>query len=189
MKARLALWLRVSFVALLGALALGVHCPTPQPRPSTDPDGSARWAYAIAQPTITAFAADVELRQVLGATVMVDGRLFANTGTWSFVAYSPSLGQTIQVTVSYDGTTSTSQRAVTPPGPGVVRPLPSGWVDSTTAFQATAGHRDPSASSATLVVLNVTSFPQAPGEAVWGINFNAGSNQLVRWDGTYIGPQ
>jgi hypothetical protein len=39
------------------------------------------------------------------------------------------------------------------------------------------------------MVLNVASYNGVPNQAVWAINFNAGGNQLVHADGTYIGPQ
>jgi hypothetical protein len=42
---------------------------------------------------------------------------------------------------------------------------------------------------ASLVVFNTTSFPTAPNQAVWGLSFNAGANQLVSATGNYIGPQ
>lgn len=171
-------------LALVGTMA---GCPTPTPRPSGS-DGSARWAFGIAQPEITAFAADAEVRTITGAVVNLDGRLPANTGSWSFVAWSPTRS-TIQVTVAANGTTSTSLRADAAPGPGIQRPLPLTWADSLQVFAATTGKRNASASIANLVVLNVASYSQAPNAAVWGINFDAPPNQLVAVNGTYIGPQ
>lgn len=175
------------FAFALALVATTAGCPKPTPRPSGT-DGSARWAFAIAQPKIAAFAADAEVRQILGATVNLDGRLPSNTGSWSFVAWSPT-HSTIQVTVSADGTTSTTQRTDAAPGPGIQRPLPGNWADSLQVFAATNGRRNASASIANLVVLNVASYPQAPNAAVWGINFDASPNQLVAVNGTYIGPQ
>jgi hypothetical protein len=164
-------------------------CPLPQPMPrGPSAGGSARWAFGRAQPVIAAFAPDAELRTILGYTVSLDGRLPANTGAWSFVAWSPTRS-TIQVTVSYDGTTSSSERTEAAPGPGVQRPLPAGWADSPVVFAATSGRRNPAAQIANLVVLNVASYPEAPNRAVWGINFDAPPNQLVTYDGVYIGPQ
>jgi hypothetical protein len=167
---------------------MGASCPptTPVVRPAGD-EGSARWAWAIAQPSVAAFAPDAELRQVLGAAIMPDGRLPANKGDWSFVTYSASRSTTFQVTVNYNNTTNTDQRAEAAPGPGIVRPLPADWANSTTVFQATNGHRDASATMANLAVLNVASYTKAPGQATWGINFDAGANQLVSVSGTYIG--
>lgn len=177
-------WL--SFAAVIAIAATG--CP-PNPNIPRPPgtDGGARWAFAIAEPVIHGIAADAELRTVIGAAVNLDGRLPSNGGSWGFVAYSPTRA-TIQVNVNANGTTSTSQRNEAAPGPGIQVPLPA-WVDSIQVFAATNGKRDPGASIAQLVVFNLTSYSQAPGKATWGINFNAGQNQLVAADGTYIGPQ
>jgi hypothetical protein len=171
-------------LALVGALAA---CPRPTPRPPGN-DGTARWAFGIAQPLITAFAADAEVRTILGSSVRLDGRLPANTGSWSFVAWSPTRS-TIQVTVSTRGTTSVTHRNDAAPGPGIQRPLPSSWADSSTVFAATNGKRSAAASIANLVVLNVASYSAAPDQAVWGISFDAPPNQLVAVNGTYIGSQ
>jgi hypothetical protein len=170
------------------ALAIAGCPPTPNiPRPPGT-DGGARWAFGIAQPVIHGVAADAELRTVLGAVVNLDGRIPSNGGDWSFVAWSPT-HSTIQVTVNANGTTSTSQRTEAAPGPGIQVPLPASWADSIAVFAATNGKRDPGATIANLVVLNVASYTQAPGKATWGINFNAGPNQLVAADGSYIGPE
>jgi hypothetical protein len=180
---------------LVAKLALGlalvtalIGCPPPTPRPPGGNDGTARWAFGIAQPHITAFAADAEVRTILGSSVNLDGRLPSNTGSWSFVAWSPTRS-TIQVTVSASGSTSITHRNDTAPGPGIQVPLPAGWADSSTVFAATNGKRNASASIANLVVLNVASYSEAPNQAVWGINFDAPPNQLVAVNGTYIGPQ
>jgi hypothetical protein len=183
---------RLGIFALGFALALATGgCPLPAPAPiSRGPgsDGSARWAFAIARPEIAAFAADAELRTIYGFTVNLDGRLPANTGSWSFVAWSPTRS-TIQVIVKADGTASSSQRTDAAPGPGIQRPLPVNWADSIQVFAVTNGRRDPAARLANLVVLNVASYSQAPNRAVWGISFDVPPNQLVTFDGTYIGPQ
>ena len=171
-------------VVVAGAMA---GCPMPTPRPPGT-DGTSRWAFGIAQPVITAFAADAQVRTILGNTVNLDGRLPSNTGSWSFVAWSPTRS-TIQVTVSANGTTTTSQRTDAAPGPGIQQPLTASWADSPQVFAATNGKRDPGAHVANLIVLNIASYSQAPGRAVWGINFDAGPNQLVAADGTYIGPE
>ncbi len=109
------------FVAIFlcaGVLAVGCTTVSPIPRSGSFTDGSARSSLSIAQPLITAFAADAQLYQVLGADVGRDGRLPANTGTWSFVTWSLSQQKTFQVTVKYDGTTSTSTRSEpSPPSP------------------------------------------------------------------------
>jgi len=183
---------RLGILALAFALALAsAGCPLPAPAPiprGPGTEGSARWAFAIARPEIVAFAADAEVRTISGIMVNLDGRLFANTGVWSFVAWSPTRS-TIQVTVKADGTASSSQRTDAAPGPGIQRPLPANWADSIPVFAATSGRRDPAARLANLVVLNVASYAQAPNRAVWGISFDAPPNQLVTFDGTYIGPQ
>ena len=173
----------------LAIAAAGAGCPpTPvTPRPPGS-DGGARWAFGIAEPKIAAIAGDAQLRTIIGSTVQLDGRLPANTGNWSFVAWSPT-HSTIQVTVSASGAVSTTQRNDAAPGPGIEIPLPASWADSTTAFAATNGKRDPGATIANLVVLNIASYTQAPGKAVWGINFNAGANQLIAVNGSYIGPE
>lgn len=177
-----------SAVFALAVCAVTAGCPpTPNiPRPPGT-DGGAKWAFAIAQPVIHGIAADAELRTVIGAAVNLDGRIPSNGGSWSFTAWSPTRS-TIQVTVNASGTTSTTQRTEAAPGPGIEVPLPA-WADSIQVFAATSGHRDAGASIAQLVVLNLASYSRAPGKATWGINFNAGANQLVAADGTYIGPE
>lgn len=183
---------RLGTLALaLAVFAPGLGCPLPGPTPLPRPpgtDGSARWAYGIAQSELAAFAPDLELRTIAGITVNLDGRLPSNTGSWGFVAWSPSRS-TIQVNVRFDGTTSSAQRTEAAPGPGIQRPLPASWADSIQVFAATNGRRDPTARIANLVVLNMASYPQAPHQAVWGINFDVPPNQLVTFDGAYIGPQ
>jgi len=96
----------------------------------------------------------------------LDGRIPANTGSWSFVAWSPT-HSTIQVTVDANGAASTTTRTEAAPGPGIQVPLPASWADSIQVFAATNGHRDPGASIANLVVLNLASYSQAPHKAVW----------------------
>ena len=183
---------RLGIVTLaLAVVAPGLGCPLPAPSPIPRPpgtDGSARWAFAIAQPQIAAFAPDVELRTIAGFTVNLDGRLPSNTGSWGFVAWSPSRS-TIQVNVRFDGTTSSAQRTEPAPGPGIEHPLPAGWADSIAVFAATNGKRDPAARIANLVVCNIASYRQAPGRAVWGISFDVPPNQLVSFDGSYLGPE
>jgi hypothetical protein len=173
-------------VIALAVAGLATGCP-PNPNIPRPPgtDGGAKWAFAIAEPVIHGVAADAELRTIIGAVVNLDGRIPSNGGSWSFVAWSPTKS-TIQVTVNANGTTSTSQRTDAAPGPGIQVPLPN-WADSIQVFAATNGKRDPGASIANLVVLNIASYSKAPNKATWGINFNAGQNQLVAADGTYVG--
>ena len=174
------------WVPLLAVLMAA--CPSPQTRPGPTFDGSVHWAYAIAQPLITPFAPDVQLYYVLGAGISPDGRLPSNLGDWSFIAWSQSRNQEIQVIVKYDGTTSTSTHAqATAPGSGLV--VPAGWANSPVIFQATIPHR-PSVSEAQLVAFNLNRYNAlAWNQAVWNIHFDSGPNQLVKWDGTYLGAQ
>ena len=172
----------------LAVAAVTAGCP-PNPNIPRPPgtDGGAKWAFAIAEPVIHGIAADAELRTVIGAAVNLDGRLPSNGGSWSFTAWSPTRS-TVQVTVSANGTTSTTQRNEAAPGPGIEVPLPA-WADSIQVFAATNGHRDPGASIAQLVVLNLASYSKAPGKATWGMNFDAGPNQLVAANATYVGAE
>jgi hypothetical protein len=174
--------------ALAGALVV-VSCPSPQTRPGPAYDGSAYWAWALAQPLVTSFAADAKLYRILGSTIMPDGRLPSNTGAWSFVVWSASHQQEFQVTVSADGHTSTSTTQSSGQTINGGLPVPVGWANSLIVFQAAAPHLAAGVTHSQLAVLNMASYPQAPGQVVWGINYNVGSNQLVRWDGTYIGAQ
>jgi len=170
-------------------VVLSASCSQPVLRPYPVFEGSAKWALNIAQPSITAFAADAHLYNILGTMIYKDGRLPNNTGNWSFVAWSANQQKEFQVTVKYDGTTSTSTRSVaSPPSPNR-QPIPSGWVNSTDIFAVLAPHLSGGVTHAQLVVFNLVSYPQAPNQAVWGINFNQGPNQLVLWDGTYLGSQ
>ena len=164
-------------------------CKNPQTRPGPAFDGSAQWAWNIAQPMVAAFSSDAQIYNILGATIFPDGRLPANTGDWSFVTWSASNHQQFQVTVNFDGTaTSSTTNVATTPGVGGT-PVPAGWANSIVVFQATVGHRASGVTIANLVVLNEASYPTAPGPNVWGINFDVSPNQLVRWDGTYLGTE
>jgi len=172
-------------------LTMAASCPTPTPteRPGSDFDGSAHWALALAQPDITSFAGDARPYTVLGSMIYRDGRLSADTGTWSIVAWSPSRQEVLQVNVQHDGSTSTTTRAQASAPSHNGQPIPAGWANSTVIFDAVAPHLASGTNHAVLAVLNTTSYPPAPTETVWGINFNVGPNQLVRVDGTYLGPQ
>ena len=185
-----------SMVVLLTAAVIAVilsGCATlsgPAPRPGPLAQGSARWAYAIAQPSIAGFPPDVQLYTIIGGFVYRDGRLPSNTGDWSVVTWSPSLKQVFQVTVKFDGTFFTTTRNENAPPSQNGQPLPQGWADSTDVFAVVAPHLGCGGiSHAQVAVLNVASYAEAPNQPVWGINFNVGQNQLVKWDGTYVGPQ
>jgi hypothetical protein len=160
-------------------------CAPPHPRPGNAFDGSVHWARDIAQPLISGFAADAQIYSVMGAQVYRDGRLPTNAGSWGIVAWSPSRQVEFQVNVRFDGTTTTSTRTQTTPPGANGQPLPPGWVNSTAVFDATASHRDPSATLATLAMFNITTY-SGPH---WGLNFNAGTqpNHYVNFDGTYLG--
>ena len=174
-------------VALLATLSVA-GCKDPVSRPAGGTDGTARWAFALASPKMTG---DYELRQILGSQVMVDGRLAANTGSWEFVTWSPSLQSKKQITVGHDGATSESTSSEATPGPGVVKAaIPATWADSPQIINATNGKRAAGATHSPIMIANVTNYPKATGQAVWGINFDGGgNNQLVGLDGTYIGDQ
>lgn len=182
---------RVALASLLVApLVLGCPgTPTPSPRPGPAFDGSARWALALAQADLDELAPDAELYTVLGALVYEDGRLPPDTGTWSFVGWSPSQQEELQVTVRYDGTISKTMRSTTSPPSHNGLPVPVGWANSTVVFAAVAPHLPSDATHAQLVVFNMASYPPAPDEAVWGISYDRGGNHLVSADGSYLGPQ
>jgi hypothetical protein len=164
-------------------------CEPPRVRPGTDFDGSAYWALQIAQPEINSFASDAQLYSILGAVIWKDGRLPANTGTWSFVTWSASLEKKFQITVnSQGGITKSTTDSTNPPITASGAPIPAGWVNSTIVFDAIPA-QEITDDTATLIVFNVTNFDEAPDTAVWGINFAGGKNPLVRWDGHYIGTQ
>jgi len=184
---------RLIALTLVAAASAGGNCPAAVHRGGAAYDGSARWAWDKAQPVAAQNAADAELRQILATLVQTDGRLPANEGSWSFVCWSPSQQKTIQVTIAADGSPSTSIRAEAAPGPGIQRPLPAAWANSTDVFQAivNAGVSLANATGAQLAVLNVASYSGVPNQAAWAINFQGSNppNQVVRWDGTYVGPQ
>ena len=188
--ARRARWLAV--LALLAGLgANGQSCCTPPvtgiPRTNAGNDGSSQWAIAIAQPALAACASDTQLRGILGARIAMNGRLFSNAGVWSIVGWSPSTQKTCQVNVNFDGTTSTSQRADSNPGPGIQKPMPNG-VDSIAIFAGVSA-RAPGAAEATLALFNQSSYAARPNQAVWGINIDNSStpNQWYAADGTFLG--
>jgi hypothetical protein len=180
---------RLALLSLLTLSLLACNPASPTTRGGPSFDGSARWALGFAQPQITGFAADAQLYQILGSLIMKDGRLPTNQGNWSFVTWSPSQQKVFQVTVDNNGAVTTSTRAETSPPTVSGSPLPGTWANSTDVFAAAAPHLDPGVFQATLAVLNVASYSGVPNQAVWGINFNTGPNQLVKWDGTYVGPQ
>jgi len=174
--------------AAVALLTLGGTCntPPPQQRPGAPFDGSVHWARDIAQPLIQNFAADAQIYNVAGVQVYGDGRLPANVGSWGIVAWSPSRQEEFQVNVRHTGATSTSVRAQTSPPSSDGQPVPAGWVNSTVVFAATAPHRDPSATVATLTVFNIATYDNP----VWGINFSSAGaepNHFVSWDGNYLG--
>lgn len=172
---------------LVGVLLIGGTCtpPAPQQRPGNAYDGSAYWARDIAQPLISGFASDAQIYTISGVQVFKDGRLPANQGSWGIVAWSPSQQKEFQVNVRHNGTTSTSTRAQANAPSANNLPLPAGWVNSTDIFNATASHRDPGATVATLAVFNIATY-DGPH---WGLNFNTGTepNHYVNFDGTYLG--
>jgi hypothetical protein len=172
------------FVAFSGLS--GCQCDKGQVRPGPVFDGSARWAVDLAQPRITAFAPDAELRSILGARVAADGRLFANVGSWSVIAFSQSRQEKIQVTVSATGALTESVSAAT--GAGIQVPLPPGWINSPEMFNLARQHV-PAFNEATLVTFNFTDFGgDLAGKATWAIN-TPGGNVLVSFDGAIARPQ
>jgi hypothetical protein len=175
-------------VILVTATGCGSVSP-PAPHPGAPDWGTARWGYAVAQPAIAGFASDAALYEILGTQIYRDGRLPANTGDWSFVAWSPSLKQIFQVTVKFDGTSSTTTRSANAPPSQNSQALAANWADSTTVFAAVAPSLTCGVTHAELAVLNVASYAEAPNQPAWGLHFDVGQNQLVRWDGVYIGSQ
>src|SRR5262249_43547715 len=113
----------------------------------------------------------------------------SNTGNWSFVTYNKATHKVLQATVAADSHVTTSTREEADPGPGIVRALPANWADSIAVFHATDGKRDASASLSNIAVPSVPSSATPPNQPAWGINSDAGRNQIVSIDGNYIGPQ
>lgn len=183
--------LRGLHAILLAAIVCGMGaCGAVTPRGNGGTDGSARWALAIAEPRLTSFAADAELREIIGSGIALDGRLGTDTGAWSLVAYSTARAQTLQVTVDARGNATSAIRDAAPPGPGVVRPLPAGWADSVAVFAAIRPHLSASVKAVGLAALNAADYGgDVAGQAAWGVSFDQGPNHLVRWDGKYVGPQ
>ncbi len=165
----------------VSAILWGASCPRGQGRPGPAFDGSARWAVDLAQPRIAAFAADAQLRTIVGARIASDGRVFANVGSWGVAAFSESRQQKIDVTVSATGAVSESVSAG--PAPGVQIPLPASWINSTDAFVRVRG-LVPAFDEATLVTFNLTDFgAEFAGKATWAVN-TPGGNVLVLHDGS-----
>jgi hypothetical protein len=59
----------------------------------------------LAQPRITAFAADAQLRTIVGARIASDGRAFANVGSWTWAINTPDGN----VLVLFDGSVARRQ--------------------------------------------------------------------------------
>lgn len=167
------------FVAAV--VVTGAACVEGQERPDGGNEGSAQWAAERARARLAAFAADAAPRALLAARVAADGRLFANTGTWSVVAFSASRQEKLEVVVDADGTLSETTTAAT--SVGVQDPLPAAWLDSTQIFERARGVV-PAFEEATIVTFNLTDFGgDLAGKATWAIN-TPGGNALVSADGT-----
>lgn len=161
-------------------------CRPLEARPGPEFDGSAQWAFDLAQPHIANFASDAHLYVIAGARVQTDGRLPANVGSWSFIVWSSSLQQKMQVTVNHAGTveTETEDRGE-PPGRG--QPMPVNWLNSPAIFQAAWPHVNDAPKEVLIVLVNWSDYPEAPGQAVWALSYsNPGGNHRVRWDGVYL---
>ena len=181
---------RIRTFLLALCVAGAAACEPVTPRGSGGTDGSARWALGAAQPWLTAFAADAQLREILGSGIALDGRLGANTGAWSFVVYSASRGEILRVTVDSAGKASSTRGAAAAPGPGIARPLPDGWVDSIAVLEVVRPHLSYGATSVGIAVLNVADYGgEIAGQAAWGLSFDRGPNQIVLWNGKYAGVQ
>jgi hypothetical protein len=135
------------------------------------------------------FASDAVLQSIQGIAIDPTTGQLSSAGSWAFVWYSASHGANLTVTVGASDAASSSQQPAT--GPSGIAAIPANWADSAVVLAATSGHRDPSATLANLIVFNVASYPQAPNQAVWAINFNGtgATNQLVGATGVYIGPE
>jgi hypothetical protein len=166
---------------LLLALA---GCPAGVERGGDDVTGGARWAYDRARP---AMATDAQLYAILGASIEPDGRLPANTGSWTFVTWSATTHEARSITVVAAGDASAETRT-SATGPSASRePLPDAWADSQDVFAAVQPHLPCNVTTAPAAALNVMTYPEAMGQVAWAINYDVGANQLVKWDGTYLG--
>jgi hypothetical protein len=135
------------------------------------------------------FASDAVLQTITGIGVDPSTGELSNAGSWGFVWYSASHGANLTVTVGVNDMASSSQQSAS--APSGVAIIPSNWADSSAVLTATNGHRDPSATLVNAIVFNLASYPQAPHQAVWAMNFNGtgATNQLVSAAGVYIGPE
>jgi len=166
---------------VVSAVLWGGACPRGQVRPGDSLDGSARWAVTLAGHRITSFAPDSQLRTIVGARIAADGRVFANVGSWSIVAYSASRHQKIEVIVAANGALTESVSAST--GEGIQTPVPASWINSIEVFARARG-RVPAFQEATLVTFNLTDFgAELAGKATWAVN-TPGGNVLVLFDGS-----
>lgn len=150
------------------------------PRPGPDFEGSAQWAYKIAQNIIGNFSSDAELYGIVGEKVFRDGRLSENIGSWSFILWSPSEKKILEVTVDEKGVATNTTRNEVSPTPPVEQPIHSGWVNSTDIFK-TATKYMPHQIGVTFAysaALNIGNDPNAPDEAVWNVNFKKNSSRL-----------
>lgn len=163
-----------------------IGCAAPAERDVNDQDGGARWAWDIAK---TAAAGDAELYALLGSSVAPDGRLPANIGSWSFITWSASTHETRQITVRPSGTLSTTMRSDATAPSGTGDPLPATWADSKAVFATATPHLPCGVTIANVASLNMVIYPEAPDDAAWAIDFDVGANQIVAWDGAYVGPQ
>lgn len=140
-----------------------------KPRPGPDFDGSAQWAFQIAQHPITRFSTDAQLYCVIGELVRIDGRLSANVGNWSFLLWSNTKQRVFEVTVSHLGKASNTTRNAISPTPPIEQPIPQGWSNSTEIFHALPSKVRASVSYAFSAVLNVGNNPKVPDDPVWAI--------------------
>lgn len=168
---------------LLLALA---GCPAGVERGGDDVTGGARWAYDRARPTM---AADAQLYALLGASIELDGRLPSNTGSWTFITWSATTHEARYITVDAGGTASAEMRTAASGPSASGQPLPDAWADSQDVFAAVRPYLPCEATTAPAAMFNVGTFPEAMGQVAWAINYDAGANQLVKWDATYLGAQ
>ena len=187
MKSKIVSILVLTSIFIMIFLVLGCNGVTPRPSAY---EGSAHWAFEKAQPEINNFDLNAELYWVMGAAVWKDGCLPANTGSWSFTCWSSSRQEICDVVVNCSGNTSTSTRtSINPPSTGSGQPIPAGWVNSTVVFDAIPPSEQID-DYANLVAFNLHDYGEntiAAGQAVWAINFTSSNNQLVMWNGTYLG--
>lgn len=151
------------------AVCLVAACAAPIMPQRSKPGGAARWAEAVVQQRVAAWARDAQLCQVLGIGVGIDGWLPDRGGTWQLTYWSPQKTSVMQVSVDTEGKVRAQEKGEAPQSGHSV---PALWSDSPKAWAATRSHQkgEPLSTFDAELALDADR-EHFPGQCVWRIRF------------------